>query len=165
MTALGRFLAATLWAVVAIGYLATALFPRAARSDVRYHFRPTEKCLMARINAHRSKSGLLKLKWDRQLGFVARAHAEKMARRNKGFWHDRGLGRKVTRWRRLAQNTGYAFGCESIFTTFWRSTLHRRNLMGHWRYMGVGVARSGGKLYVQEVFESRTNPGNVFSFP
>lgn len=165
MTALARFLAATLCIAMAIGYLASALFPKAARSEVRYHFRPTEKCLMARINANRAKSGLHKLKWDRQLGFVARAHAAKMARRNKGFWHDRRLGSKVTRWRRLAQNTGYAFGCRSIFNSFWRSELHRRNLMGHWRYMGVGIAHAGGKIYVQEVFESRTNPGNVFSFP
>jgi uncharacterized protein YkwD len=165
MSALAKFSSAALSVALVIGYLAAALFPKAARSDVRYHYRDTEKCLMSRINDQRSRHGLHRLKWDRQLGFVARVHAMKMARRNRGFWHDHRLGNKVTRWRRLAQNTGYAFGCRSIFKTFWASSFHRRNMLGQWRFMGVGIARAGGRVYVQEIFESHTNPGNVFSFP
>jgi len=165
MTTLAKPLRAPLAIVAVIGALLVALGPQAARSGVRYHFRSTEKCLMAKINEKRARNGLPKLEWDRQLGFVARGHAEKMARRNKGFWHDRRLGNKVTHWRRLGQNTGFASGCRSMFKAFWRSQLHRHNLMGQWRFIGVGVARNGGRLYAQEVFESRTNPGNVFSFP
>ncbi|HZJ49608.1 MAG TPA: CAP domain-containing protein [Actinomycetota bacterium] len=165
MTALAKPLRVPLAIVAVIGALAVALGPQAARSGMRYHFRSTEKCLMAKINEKRAGRGLRKLEWDRQLGFVARGHAEKMARRNKGFWHDRRLGNKVTGWRRLSQNTGFASGCRSMFRAFWRSKLHRINLLGSWRFFGVGVARNGGKLYAQEIFESRTNPGNVFSFP
>jgi hypothetical protein len=165
MTALAKALRAPLAIVAVIGGLMVTLVPHTAHSGVRYHFRPTEKCLMAKINEERSRRDLRKLEWDRQLGFVARRHAERMARRNKGFWHDRRLGRKVTGWRSLGQNTGFASGCRSMFGAFWRSKLHRRNLLDSWRFMGVGVARNGGRLYVQEVFESRTNPGNVFSFP
>jgi len=164
MTALAKLLRAPVAIIAVIGALVAA-FPQDAHSGVRYHFRSTEKCLMARTNEERDRRGLRKLEWDRQLGFVARGHAERMARRNKGFWHDRRLGRKVTRWRRLAQNTGFASGCRSLFKAFWRSKLHRRNLLGSWRFIGIGVARKGGRVYAQEVFESRTNPGNVFSFP
>ena len=167
MTVLAKPLRAPLVLVIVavIGALGAAFGTQAAHSGVRYHFRATEKCLMAKINEKRARHGLRKLKWDRQLGFVARAHAEKMARRNRGFWHDRRLGSKVTRWRRLGQNTGFASGCRSMFNAFWNSRLHRRNLMGSWRYTGVGVARRGGRIYAQQVFESRSNPGNVFSFP
>jgi uncharacterized protein YkwD len=165
MTALANPLRALLVVVAVIGALVAALFPQTARSGVRYHFRPTEKCLMAKINKERSRRGLRKLDWDRQLGFVARGHAKRMARNKQGYWHDRRLGRKVTGWRRLAQNTGFAHGCKSMFKAFWRSAIHRRNLLGSWRFVGVGVDRGGGRLYAQVVFESRTNPGNVFSFP
>jgi uncharacterized protein YkwD len=165
MTALAKPLRAPLTIAAVIGALVAALVPQAAHSGVRYHFRAAEKCLMAKINEARSRRDLRKLQWDRQLGFVARRHAERMARRNEGFWHDWRLGRKVTGWRSLGQNTGFASGCRSMFRAFWRSKLHRRNLLDSWRFIGVGVARNGGRLYTQEVFESRTNPGNVYSFP
>ena len=165
MTAMAKPLRAPLAFVVVVGALVAALGSQTAYSDVRYHFRPGEKCLMVKINKARARHGLRKLRWDRQLGFVARGHAKRMARRNDGFWHDPRLGRKVTGWRSLGQNTGFASGCRSMFRAFWRSKHHRRTLMGSWRFFGVGGARKAGKLYVQVVFESRTNPGNVFSFP
>jgi hypothetical protein len=31
--------------------------------------------------------------------------------------------------------------------------------------MGFGTQKSGGRLYVQQLFESRRNPGNIYHYP
>lgn len=52
-----------------------------------------------------------------------------------------------------------------MFRAFWRSSVHRKIMMGRWRFMGVGTARRNGLIYVLQIFESRRNPGNTFSYP
>jgi hypothetical protein len=42
---------------------------------------------------------------------------------------------------------------------------HRDNILGHWRFMGVGTKWRGHRLYVQQIFEARRNPGNVYHRP
>jgi hypothetical protein len=31
--------------------------------------------------------------------------------------------------------------------------------------VGVGIARRNGQIYVQQIFESRADPGNIYSHP
>jgi uncharacterized protein YkwD len=130
----------------------------------RYSFHRAEKCMMKKINRRRARRGKRRLDWDRQLGYVARRHARKMGR-NRTIFHDNGLGSKVTRWRRLGQNVGSGSGCKRLFRAFMRSSPHRHNIMGRWRHVGVGSTRAGGRLYVMHVFETRRNPGNIYSYP
>jgi uncharacterized protein YkwD len=119
---------------------------------------------MKKANKARLRHGRKALRWDKQLGYIARRHAHQIAQ-NRGLYHDENMGREITRWRRLGQNTGRGHGCKRLFRSFMRSSAHRANILGKWRFMAVGATKAGGKLYVQHVFESRANPGNIYNFP
>jgi uncharacterized protein YkwD len=118
---------------------------------------------MRRINRIRAGNGLRKLRWDKQLGVVGRKHARTMSRAG-GIWHD-DIGSKVTRWRALGQNTGKGGGCKRLTRAFMHSAAHRANYLGRWRHVGVGVIKRNGATYVQQVFESRNDPGNIWHKP
>ncbi|HJR44785.1 MAG TPA: CAP domain-containing protein [Actinomycetota bacterium] len=138
--------------------------PAATQLGSRYSFNGTEKCLMRRINQVRRQSGRRALSWDKQIGYVARRHTNAMASQ-RNVYHDGSLGQKVTRWRRLAQNTGKGQGCRGIFRAFMNSSAHRANIFGRWRHVGVGVSWAAGCIWVQQVFEARRDPGNIYSYP
>ena len=135
-----------------------------ARAGGSWRFNRRERCFMRKINRARRARGDRALDWDRQAGYVARRHARAMA--NHGFvFHDADLGRVITRWRRLGQNSGKGSGCRRLFRAFMRSAGHRSNVLGRWRHMGVGAVRAGGRVYVQQVFEHRRDPGNIWRRP
>lgn len=138
--------------------------PSQAGKRSRYTFKKVEKCMLSKINKRRVKNGVGKLSWDRQLGYVARKHAKKMARSGTIF-HDDGLGYRVTRWRALGQNVGEGGGCKKLFRAFWDSAPHRHNILGRWSYVGVGSESRNGRIFVQQVFEHKMNPGNVYTYP
>lgn len=119
---------------------------------------------MRRINRARSRHGLRRLRRDKQLGYVARKHSVKMASASS-LWHDGDMGRKVTRWRRLAQNTGRGGSCRALARSFMASQTHRTNILGRFRFIGVGTESRGGLIYAQQIFESRRNPGNIYHYP
>ena len=130
-----------------------------------FEFKGLERCFMSKLNKQRAQSGLRRLEWDKQIGYVARRHARVMAQ-SRRVQHDYRLGDRVTRWRSLGQNSGSGKGCKQIVKAFWRSSGHRANTLGTWRYVGVGVDRGrGGRIYVQQIFEYRSDPGNVYRFP
>ncbi len=160
-------LAATMW-LMHVMPSSDALVPSDGGADSlpsgRYGFSRSEKCFMKRINAARRSHGLRALDWDRHIGYVARRHAYSMASAGSAY-HDYQLGQKVTRWRRLGQNTGRGGECRRIFRSFMHSSTHRANIFGRWRHIGVGTRWSGGLLYVQQIFESRLNPGNIYNYP
>jgi uncharacterized protein YkwD len=136
----------------------------ATASGGGYRFRKAERCLMRRINAIRGRHGLRKLESDQQLAFGARQHAEEMSG-NGGLYHDYDVNWKVTRWRRLSQNTGRGRSCRSLASAFMRSSEHRSHILGQYRFMGFGTQKRDGKVYVQQLFESRRDPGNVYHYP
>lgn len=117
---------------------------------------------MRKINSKRRANGLRRLQGDRDLGVVARRHAKEIAR-GRELRHDSNYGQEITRWKRLAQNTGRGRGCKSLFKAFWRSGVHRHNILSKSRYIGVGVKRAGGRMYVQQIFESKRNPGTIYN--
>lgn len=84
---------------------------------------------------------------------------------SRGVWHDPNVGSEVTRWRRLGQNTGRGTSCTSLTHAFINSDKHRAHILGRFRFFAVGVERAGGRLYVQELFESRRDPGNIYHYP
>jgi uncharacterized protein YkwD len=129
-----------------------------------WHFNSTEQCLMRKVNRSRRSNGRGGLYWDRQLGFVARRHARSMAA-NGYVFHDGNIGREITRWRSLGQNSGAGWSCRSLHRAFMRSSSHRYNILAGWRHIGVGTDRRNGRLYAQVVFESRYDPGNVYRYP
>jgi uncharacterized protein YkwD len=137
---------------------------KTASSSSGWSFNDAEKCFMNKINRRRQRNGKGKLNVDKQLGYVARRHARSMARSGSMF-HDADIGSKVTRWRTLAQNTGKGGPCRKMFKMFWRSSAHRANMLGPYRFIGVGVEKRGGNYYVQQVFESKRDPGNIWHKP
>lgn len=159
-------------ALVAV-FLAGSLVPAAvagvrdtAPADGRdgYRFRRVEKCVMRKINRLRRRAGVAPLERDKQMGYVARRHAQAMAAAG-AIWHDAALGREITRWSRLGQNVGHGATCRGLMRRFRRSPGHRANMLGRWRFHAAGTVRAGGRLYVQQLFEARRNPGNVYSYP
>lgn len=151
-------------ATLQIGVPSNRIAQARAGGAGQYSFRNVEWCFMNQINRIRRNHGLRRLRVDKQLGYVARLHADDLAA-NQGLWHDYSVGNKVTRWRRLTQNTGRGGHCKRLIRSFMRSGIHRDNILGHYRHMGVGARWSGGKLYVQQLFESRRDPGNVYHYP
>ncbi|HYO61286.1 MAG TPA: CAP domain-containing protein [Actinomycetota bacterium] len=156
------------WALVALLAAAALLTPSglhdASANSPKYRYRAAEKCFMRKVNRARAAHGQRRLNWDKHLGYVARRHANTMANQG-GVWHDQNLGHRVTRWRSLGQNTGAGGKCRKLFRSFMSSAPHRANILGRWRFIGVGTQWKGNRLYVQTVFESKRNPGNVWSWP
>ena len=130
----------------------------------RYSFSRPERCFLKKINTMRKRHGRSALNWDKQLGYVARRHARRMAA-DGTIYHDGNLGQTVTHWKRLGDNVGRGSSCKGLFRAFKRSAGHRSNILGTWRHMGVGVKRRGGNVFVMHVFESRRNPGNRYNYP
>jgi uncharacterized protein YkwD len=129
-----------------------------------FSFNSKEACFMKKINKIRLRHGLPKASSDPQLGYVARKHARTIAR-DGAVYHDDRFGERVTNWIRLGQNTGRGGGCRSITRAFMNDQTHREIILGQWSFMGVGVDSAGGRIYVQQLFESRKNPGNVYNTP
>ena len=119
---------------------------------------------MKKINKARARHGLHRLDRDAQLGYVAKRHARAMAR--EGYmWEQQGLGEKITHWRTLGQNTGRGGKCKHLFKSFMASAPHAANVLGDYRFLGVGARWKGHRLYVQQIFESKKNPGNIYHSP
>lgn len=120
--------------------------------------------MMNKINKVRRNKGMPALRPDKQVGVVARRHAKAMAA-NYSVFHDANLDREITRWKSLGQNSGAAGSCKRVFWAFMRSAGHRSNILGTWRFIGVGVDKRNGRVFVQQVFEWRRDPGNIYSYP
>lgn len=129
-----------------------------------FRFNSKETCFMKKINRIRARHGLSRASSDPQLGYVARRHARKMAGARSVF-HDDRFGERVTNWVRLGQNTGAGSGCRSVTRAFMNDSVHREIILGPWSFLGVGIDSAGGRVYVQQLFESRRNPGNVYNTP
>jgi uncharacterized protein YkwD len=134
-------------------------------STTGFSFRRAEKCVMKRVNAIRSRHGLNTLKNDRQLGYVARLQAVKIARA-RSLFHDLTFGDKITGWYSLGQNTGRGRSCRKAVRVFVNDPVHMEIILGPWNYQGVGTRKGkDGRLYVQHLFESQSNPGNIYQVP
>ena len=129
-----------------------------------YSFKSAEACFMRKVNQTRQRYGLRALQWDKQLGYVARRHARQMAT-NRAVYHDGNVGNEVTHWRSLAQNTGRGDNCKRTFRSFMASPPHRENILGSYRFLGVGIEYRGHYVYVQQLYEKHDNPGNVYNWP
>lgn len=162
----------TVVVLISVAALAAVAHPGGARAGEpsaapggRWH-KESERCMMRRINDFRAARGLPRLDWDRQLSYVARRHAERMADAGLGIWHDPYLASRVTNWRALGENTGRAGGCRELFRVFRDSSEHRDIMLGDWHFVGVGTAWAPGTgLYAEEIFESWSDPGNIYHYP
>lgn len=107
---------------------------------------------ISKINASRSANGLPPLEgyWD--LADNARSHSNLMADRQELF-HSSNLGSVTSGWERLGENVGVGPDVSSLHQAFMNSSGHRRNILGDYNYVGVGVTvDDSGMLWVTVIF-------------
>ncbi len=164
-----------LTAALMIGFLSftgAGIKPAAKRGDSMtlvsrgggsFHFTKSEKCMMRKINQARARRGLNRLRFDKQLGYVARRHARVIAK-ERLIYHD-DIANRITRWNALGQNTGRGTKCWGNHKAYMRDPYHRASIFGPYKYIGVGAQWGGSKLYSQQIFEAHRNPGNIYHRP
>jgi uncharacterized protein YkwD len=126
-----------------------------------------ERGFARRINRARNNAGTGRLRLDPELSRAARGHTRAMANQNR-LYHTpaKRLRWKVTNWRMLGENVGVGGTVGSLHQAFMDSAPHRANVvMREFRYMGVGVKKSGRRMWVTVIFEARTDPGTRLNMP
>jgi uncharacterized protein YkwD len=107
------------------------------------------------VNASRAEHGLPALEVEPGLMPLAREHARRMARRLDIFHAGRNpeAGRLAGAWPRFAENVGVAATPADVHAAFMRSPNHRRNVLGPFTHIGVGVVEGhDGRVYAMEIF-------------
>jgi len=106
----------------------------------------------AQVNATRSSSGLSKLSIDDTLVAKAQAWAKRMASAGT-ISHSQLTDGAGSNWSVLAENVGMASTITQMHSLFMNSPSHRANIVnGSFDRIGTGVAESGGRLFVVQVF-------------
>jgi uncharacterized protein YkwD len=138
-----------------------------ARAGTCYRWSDAEKGFVHKTNAARANAGAHMLRRDPELSRVASKHAHEMAAANV-LYHtpSNTLTRRVTRWRVLGENVGKGSGVRSLQRAFMNSPVHRRNILyPGYRYIGVGVVKKNGRMWVTVIFEGYDNPGTRLTMP
>jgi len=95
-----------------------------------------------------------------ELNAIAQKHSADMARGKVGFGHTgfskrNNLARKVIHpLNCFAENVAYGATSGKEVVTQWKnSPPHRRNMMGSYKYIGIGIAKDRrGRIYYTQVF-------------
>jgi hypothetical protein len=109
--------------------------------------------LLALTNSERTARGLAPLRLVGDLSSLAQAHTAVMASTNRLF-HNPDLATQVTNWKSLAENVGYAGSVSAVHSALMNSSGHRANILGPYEEIGLGVVRSGTRVWVTEVFRT-----------
>ena len=111
-------------------------------------------------NKFRKSKGLPALVMRDDLNTIAQKHTENMAAGKVSFGHD-GFEKRQTQMKsavaeasQFAENVAYgASSGEAVVNEWKKSNGHRRNMLGDYKYIGIGVARNNrGILYYTQVF-------------
>ena len=110
-------------------------------------------------NEYRRSKGLNELKMKDDLNSLARKHSEDMASGRLGFGHS-GYDQRVAKVKKVygtsmvAENVAYgARDAKEVFSLWKKSTGHRKNMLGKYKYIGIGTAKSKrGVIYYTEIF-------------
>ena len=111
-----------------------------------------QAAVQSEMNADRTASGLRALPTHGQLNAKAQAWAEKLARDGR-LSHSNLSSGVPSCWRSLGENVGYGSSAAVVQDAYMRSTGHRNNILASkWKYVGVGFATAGGRVYTVQVF-------------
>lgn len=111
-------------------------------------------------NQERTKVNAPPLTWDNRLAIAARLHSDEMAKQ-KNLTHQLPGEAKFTerlslqgaRFSAAAENVGYGDDAETLQSGWMHSPGHRANLLNPaYNQMGVGIVRSGDRLWATEDF-------------
>ncbi len=111
-------------------------------------------------NQFRKSHGLPALVMRDDLNAIARKHSEDMARGRRSFGHG-GYNQREAQVQKLikpfyamGENVAYGAGSGKEVVSLWKtSTGHRRNMLGNYKYIGIGTARDRrGLIYYTQIF-------------
>jgi uncharacterized protein YkwD len=127
-------------------------------------FAPANNSLSADVlmhtNQYRKSKGLPVLTMNTDLNAIAQQHSENMARGKVGFGHggfaqrQKQAGKKISTLRSFAENVAYGANSGKEVVTMWKNSAgHRRNMLGKYKYIGIGTAKDRqGRIYYTQVF-------------
>jgi len=75
------------------------------------------------------------------------------------IYHTSPLSAVASGWEALAENVGAGPSVDSLHAAFMASSGHRRNILGDYNYVGIGVSQSdSGQLWVTVIFMRKGAP-------
>ena len=118
-----------------------------------------DKEVLKYANEFRRTRKLPALEMRDDLNSIARKHSEDMARGRKSFGHG-GFEKRSVQIRKdypqsmIAENVAYGSpDARDVITQWKNSSGHRKNLLGDYKYTGIGTARDRkGTLYYTQLF-------------
>ena len=113
-----------------------------------------ERSMLRLLNADRHRHGLGSLRLSAPLSGYSQRHSRAMASRRALFHHwCLDCIRRRHGWVVIGENVGYAPTVRSANRLFMRSAPHRHNILcSCFTRVGVGGVRSGGRVWVTEMF-------------
>ena len=121
------------------------------------------------INSYRAQHHLVALKLNSQISQLAKNHSLAMARKNIKFSHANfnqrinKLYKKFKHCNGGAENIAYyKLNAKKLVEQWVLSPGHRRNILGHYNFTGIGIAQSkAGWAYYTQIFLSSGANGDV----
>jgi len=111
-------------------------------------------------NQFRKSHRLPALEMQDDLNAIARKHSEDMAKGKCGFGHS-GYHQRELQVQKIikveygmAENVAYgATTAKQVFSMWKGSSGHRKNMLGNYKFIGIGTARDArGSIYYTEIF-------------
>ncbi|HSN61940.1 MAG TPA: CAP domain-containing protein [Ferruginibacter sp.] len=145
------FLNITLTSIILFACLIT--FSSAKDADITAN-------ILSKTNQFRKSKGLPALEMRTDLNSIAQKHSNNMARGIVGFGHSGFAKRNAMAKKSIrslcvcAENVAYgASSAKEVMSMWENSTVHRRNLLGPYKYIGIGIAKDKhGRLFYTQVF-------------
>ena len=115
--------------------------------------------LLKFTNDYRKSKKLSTLEMRADLNAIARSHSEDMAKGRRSFGHG-GYDQRVQKIKKtfknchVAENVAYGASTAKEAFTLWKNSIdHRKNMLGNYKYVGIGTARNKrGVIYYTEIF-------------
>ena len=111
-------------------------------------------------NQFRRSKGLSRLQLRDELNTIAQQHSENMAGGRVAFGHEgfaqrsAGASTAIHAIRSFAENVAYGPASAKEIMNMWKNSPgHRSNMLGHYRYTGIGIAADKqGQIFYTQVF-------------
>lgn len=112
-----------------------------------------EEDLFALINQARKNRDRPALRLGQSLSRKAHRHSARMAEAGAIFHHSCLSCLVSSDWEAIGENVGVGSTVRSVHRALMHSRAHRRNILSRaFTRVGVGVVRSGGRVWVTEIF-------------
>lgn len=149
--------------VTFVSFVFTMVFVLAASALAQNNVTSTtemERQVFEWTNQERDNANVPPLQWNQRLALAARLHSAEMVRHkdlSHQFTGEPTLGQRVSdrgaRFSAVAENVGYGDDPQTLQTGWMHSAGHRANILNPaYTDMGIGIVRSGDRLYATEDF-------------